>query len=915
MKRTISIASLCVTFLFAFFFLQLVPVMAHSFSYLPLPTQRLLPAASVHCLMQDAEGYMWYGTEGGLCRDNGYQIDVFRPADRSEEAYKVICIAEDAKGSILFGTAEGLYRISKKDYRVHPVELDSVSHFIEALYIDSKKHLWIGTKGIVYECSEEGQTIKKYPCRLSSGQPASVASFYEDSNGTLYVLQWRSGILRKQKDERDFSSLQWGLPATPLQMVEDSQHRCYWVPTTGKGIQRMTIDGNICKLADQPATMGDDKRNHVLYLLYDHNQGLFWTTTQDDLYAYNKDEDGQLREFTLPGMSPQGKKILDQMCLDKNGNIYVAGYTPHTFIISFPMDDIKRVPVNAIRQETGYPLLADRAVYDGSRLIWIWQGRQGLMLYNRESEKVEKVPYPCERTMQRSSLGGIWASDGSSVFRLWHADGKIQRENIVQTPKGSRIRCLLEKAGKSLYVVADSTISCLTLTGRQFSKVATMPDFPHDIAVANDGTIYLALGNSGLYKVSIKGEVQKIDELNETFLSVCTMADGTVWTSTSEGNVYRYTPSHARLIREQLLCSANQAAIRSIRVDGLGHIWTLTDQEVCEYAPQSRAFRTFRNTDRSIDASYFYALEPISQSQMCLSGAGALVEIQSSAELSTQESAQVLPRLSTVLVNGEKRFVGKGAEKLSLAANEEDVTLQLTTLDHLHASSICFAYKLEGTHNEWVYLPQGANSIILNNLSKGDHKLIVMATDRHGLWSQPIEVITIHRAPHWWETWWAYLIYICIAIGLGYFIWGMERRIHLLRRLIRRREEFRLNEIELKRDDIAEQQLNDEFLKRAIAKTEENLSRTDYNVEALADDMCMSRITFYRRLQEQTGQTPTEFIRDIRLKKAASLLIQYPDATISDVARKVGFATPKYFSRCFKEKFGVLPKEYHPVEN
>ena len=888
-----------------------VLLVAQQFNMRPLPTQQLLPASSVHCLMQDAEGYLWYGTEGGLCRDNGYQIDVLRPVvqERSQESYRVNCIVEGARGYLFFGTADGLFCLEKKDYHMRRVQLDTVSHFIEALYVDRQQHLWVGTHGKVYECDDRGDVVRSYPCGLHD-EPASVASFSEDSKGTIFVLLWRSGMLQKQKGESSFSAMEWPLTASPIQLMEDMRRQGYWVVTSGAGIQRMTIHGRRCELTAQAATMGDNKRNRVLFMLHDPQHGLFWTTTHDDLYAYRLDADGQLQEYPLDGWLPKGKKILDQMCVDKQGNIYVAGYTPHTFIISSPTAEVLRNPIDAICQSTGYPLLADRAVYDGDDLIWIWQGRQGQMLYHCKDNRVQPVPFPCDRTIRRSTLGGIWASSHAMVYRIWHDHGDILREEIAPLPKGGPVRCLHEQDGEALYVATDSVLYRITLAGLQVFEMATLPKPPHDMAVGHDGSIYLALGNAGIYRVSPGGEVQRMDQLHETFLSVCTMADGSVWGSTCEGNVYHYSPTGRTLTREPLLCSAHQAAIRCIRVDGIGHVWTLTDQEVCEYAPLTRAFRTFRNTDPAIDVSYFYAIEPIGPTRSCVGGAGARIELRSSAELSTQESAQVQPRLASVLVNGEKRLVGSGMSTVTLQAGEEDMTLQMTTLDHLHASSISFAYQLKGIQDEWVYLPQGTNSIILNNLPQGHHQLMVRATDRHGLWSQPVQVVTIYRMAHWWQTWWAFLLYIGMALVVGYAIWRLERRIHLLRHLIRRREEVRLNEIELKRDDIAVQQLNDEFLKRAIASIEANLSRTDYNVEALADDMCMSRFTFYRHLQEQTGQTPSEFIRDIRLKKAASLLLQHPQATVSDVARKVGFATPKYFSRCFKEKFGVLPKDY-----
>ena len=881
-----------------------------------LPTQGLLPSASIHCIFQDTEGFMWYGTESGLCRDNGYQIDVFRPS--ALESWMVNCIAESTHGNILFGTADGLYCIDKSDYAMRRVELDSARHSIGAIFQDSRNHLWVGVNGMLFECSDDGQVVRSYPCQFD-GNPVSVTSFYEDTRGTLYVMQWGCcGILRKRSGEKDFSPMKWPLTAEPFQLIEiprqgdtsASDKQLFWVATSGEGIVKMAVDGDELTIEPQQATMGELRRMRTLSFLRDNRHGLIWTTTQDGLYAYKSDNDGNLQEFPLTAVMPSGRKILDRLCQDKEGNVYVSGFTPHSFVLSFSQRDVQRVTADAIRRTTGYPLLADRSVCDGNTHIWIWQGRQGLMLYDRVNDTVEDVPLNCDRNILARSQGGIWATNASVLYRLWHEAGRIHHEEVAQTRKGSRIRCIYEKKGDALYVATDSRLYRLTLMGQQFSEIASLPAKPRDIAVSDEGVVYIALGTEGLYKLAADGKMQRISNIPESVLSVCAMSDGTLWTSTNEGNVYHYNPQDGEFSKESLLSSPNRAAIRYVRTDGLGHVWTLTDQQVCEYAPQSHALHTFKNSDPFIDVSYFYALETIDANRMCIDGAGAIIEVHSSPELSVRKAAQVQPILTAVLMNGEKRLVGRNAETLSLAANEEDFTLELSTLDHLHASSISFAYQIEGIQNRWVYLPQGTNSIIVNNLSKGNHRLRVMATDRHGLWSEPVDVITIHREPHWWETWWAYILYILMAIAAIYGIWLLERRIQLLYRLIRRRQEVRLDEIELRRDDIAELQRNDEFLKKAIAKTEEHLSEPDYNVESLSADMCMSRITLYRRIQEQTGMSPTDFIRDIRLKKAAQLLLQSPSATIADVARKVGFATPKYFSRCFKEKFGVLPKDY-----
>lgn len=884
---------------------------AQNFRIQTLPTQQQLPVASVHCVIQDSEGYMWYGTEGGLCRDNGYQIDIFRPSksERPQESSHVNNIVENGNGDIVFGTSYGLYIINKKNYKVTPVNSGLNQQFIDALFIDSRKHLWVGCHGEFFECESDGKVINRYPSAID-GTPAEVSGITEDSKGTIYVQLWRSGILRKQKGEKSFSPLQWPISATPLQLIEDVQQHCFWVLTSGAGVQRMTIDGSECRLTAQPATMQGGDRNKGLYMLKDNLHGLIWVTTQDNLYAYSLDADSNLQDVSLAPWLPSGNKILDQMCQDREGNIYVAGFTPHTFVITSEDKSITRREIPAISRMTGFPLLADRAVYEGGQHIWIWQGRKGLLLYDRENDSVELLPWKVSRNIERCSMGGIWAFNDSCVSHLWQQQGHIAHEQVVTLSGGAPVRCIHESTDAVLWIATGQALYRMPLVGRKPQQVAELPATPLDMSSDNQGRLYLAMGTEGLFVVEPGLGLKRIDKLHATFLSVTTTGDGSVWASTHEGHVYHYLPGKGKLELEPRLTSPNGAAVKYVRSDALGHVWAMTDQMVCEFSPLSHAYRVVRNTDSGIDVSYFYALGQMDHNHISIDGAGALIEVQSSAELNLQTTTKVHPLVSSIIVKGESRYILSGQKEIRLSSDEQEVSLNLTTLDHIHASSISFAYQIEGINREWVYLPQGINTIILNHLPKGSRAIRVKATDRYGCWSKPTQLISIYREPCWYETWWANILFIIIVLLVAFTIWRIERRIHLLHRLIHRRQEVRLDEIEMKRDDIAELQRDDDFLRRAVAKTEEHLSQPDYNVESLADDMCMSRITLYRRIQEQTGQTPTDFIRDIRLKKAAKLILQHPEATIADIARKVGFSTPKYFSRCFRDKFGVLPRDY-----
>ena len=109
--------------------------------------------------------------------------------------------------------------------------------------------------------------------------------------------------------------------------------------------------------------------------------------------------------------------------------------------------------------------------------------------------------------------------------------------------------------------------------------------------------------------------------------------------------------------------------------------------------------------------------------------------------------------------------------------------------------------------------------------------------------------------------------------------------------------------------DIAISSIDEQLLERAVKCVEKNMGNTEYTVDQLSADVGIERSVLWRKLQALVGQSPSEFIRSLRLKHAAELLAtgRY---SIQDISWKVGFNTPRYFSSYFKEMFGVTPSQY-----
>ena len=123
------------------------------------------------------------------------------------------------------------------------------------------------------------------------------------------------------------------------------------------------------------------------------------------------------------------------------------------------------------------------------------------------------------------------------------------------------------------------------------------------------------------------------------------------------------------------------------------------------------------------------------------------------------------------------------------------------------------------------------------------------------------------------------------------------------------RERFSGKELKVEPAEITVVSADEQLLQRAIGVVEEHMDDVDFNVEAFSSAIHMSRSALYLKLNGLVGQTPQEFIRTLRLKRAAQLLAESSD-NMSEVAAQVGWLEPTHFSRAFKNQFGCSPSDY-----
>lgn len=131
---------------------------------------------------------------------------------------------------------------------------------------------------------------------------------------------------------------------------------------------------------------------------------------------------------------------------------------------------------------------------------------------------------------------------------------------------------------------------------------------------------------------------------------------------------------------------------------------------------------------------------------------------------------------------------------------------------------------------------------------------------------------------------------------------------NLISQRIKLKEKFSKS-LDLKPENLTDSTAEQDFINRAIEIVEKNIYNLDFNTDKFAEEMFLSRSQLYRKLNSLTNQSPGEFIRTVKLKKAAKLLVE-KKLSVTQIALEIGFNSPSHFTKAFKQMFNCLPSEF-----
>lgn len=565
-----------------------------------------------------------------------------------------------------------------------------------------------------------------------------------------------------------------------------------------------------------------------------------------------------------------------------------------------------------------------------------WQG--GMWIGTRTDGIVYVPPKKVLARILPSQDGliGIARSTTDSAGRLWRcrADGvECEEKGITAHYDKSNVKGLpynritfIQQLPDGRYLLCDSlsTLGYFEPRKRLFTalnnKLPALKTYRHFVgACPIDQRWTVVYAQNGIFMLDTKADTLAsfipaalIGHFATKYNCMARGSDGILWVGTQNG-LFAVDKTKVTRIR-----GLRNNCIRSLLLDSKGRVWAGTSLGIARITPS--VVNLGEEDGVPMTAMMERAACTTANGQLVFA-ANATMAVAFHPDSIIGDTAHSTVAITSCKVNGMD--AGCPYEGLRLPYDKNYLSFRFSILDYATPSHRHYRYRLLPLEKEWNdgEGETGQGSAAYTALQAGDYRFEVQASDNEGGWGETT-AIDICILPPLWATWWAKALYALGAIAL--LVLGVGMYLKKRRMQMERNNEERVNQLFELRDEARHQfaqSVNIEPAKIAANKAEEalvekmlkaigqNMDCLDYTVDQLASDIGMSRANLYKKTQQMLGITPNEFLRNVRLKQAATLLSE-TNEPVNQISLMVGFQTPRYFSQCFRQMFGVTPSEY-----
>ena len=875
-----------------------------------LTTADGLPEGDVHAILQDSQGFMWFGTEDGLVRYDGQELVRYgysRKENRALPGTYINQIVEDPHHDLWLAINGGLARWNRADdrfriYRHDPHDPSSLgSDEVNTISIDAQGRIWVGTTDAGLDVLDP-QTGRFEHLRHEATEPGSLTSNHvttltRDHAGNLWVGtdQGLDELEPGQSTFRHFhhvASDPRTLSSNDVWQVLEDSSGSIWVATFGGGLDRMDRSGQVLQAfrhdARQPGSLASDD---VQALLEDRH-GHFWVGTTDGLdlldratgaivhYRHRQEDPDSLSSSTVfslyqdaaglvwigtgggvsrwdPRSADLGArqpawlgKFVTAFADAPAGRVWIASMGGG--LVEYDPDTGRKADLQTI---TGRPTALDNVPVmslreDRSGVLWVGTMNRGVATldgHNRLSW------IPVKRGDPHSvSVPGIITVFEARNGQIWVGTygGGV---NVID-PATGLVRQLP-------YGTAPGAVSAASIN-------AFAEDSRGDLWIGTDGGgLDLARPDGTVIKVFRHDPNDPASLPSNTIYGLAVDSRDRVWIGTNGGGLAladaTSTPEAIRFRTFSLGQGLTSDTIYGVLVDGYGSVWLSGNAGLMRLDPDSGTVKTFHAADGAAGEEFTTgAYFRLHDGRLCFGGPGGF-NIFDPARL-TEHSQP--PRLALTGVE----ILGAPApgpipywlrSRIPLSYRDNIVSLDVSVLDFTSPRHNRIAYRMAGLTDRWIDLGT-QHRITLTNLEPGDHILEVRGANSDSVWSAPLK-IRLHRDPAPWASPWAYAVYALLIVG---FVAHRLRKLQLERQHQARERERLEAEVAARTRELSES--NRQLAEAARAKSD-FLDRMSHELRTP-----MNGVVGMTELLARTPQSATQVRLTQTIRSSAQVLLR-----------------------------------------
>ncbi len=884
----------------------------------------------VLCIFQDSEGYMWFGTQDGLNKFDGYSFEnyFFDPTDTTSISNSwIFDITEDANGFLWLGTKGGVNKFDKKTglftrvsiidgnsgdninfiygitsdstniYVNHPPMLsvlnfntgsiESYTNTFErnkALYdvgfpiiTDSKSLIWMGSLNGLSSFNLQDKRFNNYT--HSESDPGTIShnhitALFEDKLGNI-LIGTENGLniynIKTQKIIRYFqdNNKPGSLSHNFIRSITQDHTGAIWIGTEGGGLNKMTFSEATGSADFIHFRSGTDNSNYI---------------SHDIVHSLYEDNSNNLWIGTLSGVNKTDLK-------KKSIRTYTKSDNPNSINL---LDNV----IASVYQDS-----------DGK--LWIGNWGKGLNILDRGINEVihytseftgrTHIPQNHVHVIFEDSKSQIWLGtrNGVSIFDK-NRNLFIPVQDYFNTPdfnyfNNNRVYCIIEDSrgkiwfgtGNGIVILNTETKSSTLIQTGNETDWAITSNLVYSLLEDKDQNIWIATAN-GLNRY-IPSEnwvyyyVNNPDSSNTLcdnyVISLCEDRGGNIWIGTSTG-INRFNKTDSVFSHFTLKDGLPSNIIYDIIKDGNENLWFSTGSGLVMKNPDENALEPFLVEDKFLGKEFnLKAVFKANDGEMFFGGIDGLISFYPD---SLTDNNYIPPIRITSLIkekNGIRQKLNPNSNRILLSYRDYSFTIEFSALDFTNPDKNRYLYQMEGISDNWIEIGN-RRFVNFTKLPPGEYTFNVKGTNNDGVWNNEGTSISITILPPWWKSNYAYIFYIIFIVGIIFIV-------------IRTREKSLIREKKILEEKIRERTSEIAQQKEMVEESEAKLSSTISSIDDLVFVLDKSGIfqEFYNQGKHKTLYSEAESYIGKHFKNVGfpELVVQKLADTFSELIHKGSF--------------------------